>query len=71
MRAVIFLPLSQGKVALIDKKDFKKVGRVKWSAMATPSGNFYAVRQVNRKNIYLHGAIMGSGRRQGLRYAGP
>lgn len=61
---IVFLPLTQGKVATIDFSDFEKVGRFKWYAMKTPSGNFYAVRTETirgtkkHKTFLLHGAIM-------------
>lgn len=35
-----FLPLSQGKTAIVDDEDFEKVGRLKWSATKTLSGPF-------------------------------
>lgn len=61
MKAIVFLPLSQGKFAMIDSDDFEKVGRVKWSAQKEGK-NFYAYRMMgggrNRKIVYLHGAIL-------------
>lgn len=49
-----FLPLSQGQVAIIDDIDFEKVGHFKWCAEKSPSGNFYAVRVVQRNKIKTH-----------------
>jgi hypothetical protein len=42
------IPLTQGKVALIDDEDFERVSQYKWCAFE--SGNtFYAMRRVGRK----------------------
>lgn len=62
---IVFLPLSQGKVAIIDFADFEKVGRFKWCAARTPNGRFYALRNLPRKNgknqksLKLHCEILG------------
>jgi hypothetical protein len=45
MNAVVFLPLSQGKVTTIDASDFELVGRFKWYA-AKSRNTFYAQRTV-------------------------
>lgn len=63
---IVFLPLTQGQVAVIDFADFEKVGRVKWYAMKSVSGNFYAKRDERirgtkeQKRLYLHCEIMGA-----------
>lgn len=54
--AVVFIPLTQGKVTVIDFDDFEKVRGHKWYANKSSSGGFYAVRG-NRKKIYLHSEI--------------
>ena len=63
MSAVVFLPLSQGHVAVIDFDDFERVGRVKWTAKQSRE-NWYAVRGVggrkNPKRLWLHAEIMGA-----------
>lgn len=60
-KPIVLLPLSQGKFAMIDSDDFEKVGRVKWSAKKTKSGNFYAVHKpAKSKALFLHCEILGS-----------
>jgi hypothetical protein len=59
--AIVFLPLSQGKVAVIDADDFELVGRVKWTAVKS-GRNFYATRTVIRadgrtQSLRLHSAL--------------
>lgn len=53
----VFLPLSQGKVAVIDFEDFEKVRGFKWYAQKAGSC-FYACRDVweggNRTKLFLH-----------------
>lgn len=60
---VVFLPLTQGQVAIIDFADFEKVGRFKWYAYRRPSGNFHAVRNSPRRSkrtqLFLHCEILG------------
>lgn len=55
------IPLSQGKLALIDDDDFETHGQVKWHAM-NHGRRTYAVRNVrvglHSKAIYLHRQIM-------------
>lgn len=45
VKAVVFLPLSQGKVAVIDFEDFEKVRGMKWHAQKDKR-TFYARRAV-------------------------
>lgn len=45
MSAVVFIPLTQGKVTVIDFDDFEQVRPYKWFALASSrSKTFYAVR---------------------------
>lgn len=56
----MIIPLTQGQVTIIDKKDFKLVSKFKWCAGLAPNGKFYAKSTVYRKkkkNIYLHRLI--------------
>ncbi len=54
------IPLTQGKVAIIDDADFEEFSKYKWCAMK--NGNtFYAVRnyaQPIQMNIWMHRVIM-------------
>jgi hypothetical protein len=59
------IPLTQGKVALVDDADFERLGNFKWRAMRGHS-DFYAVRNVpdsthkrGRRTVYLHAEILG------------
>ena len=63
MDAIVFVPLSQGQVAVIDFDDMERIGRVKWSAF--PAGKkqkrFYAMRTLypSRKTFFMHIAVTG------------
>jgi hypothetical protein len=59
------IPLSQGKVALVDDADYQYLSQWKWSAeQVRQSGKFYAIRHVwkDKKNIRMHRLIMGEPR---------
>jgi hypothetical protein len=48
--AVKHIQLTQGKVAIIDDKDFKKVSQFKWCVYRSATKRFYAVRNVRLAN---------------------
>ena len=55
---MIEIPLTQGKVALIDDEDYELVSQYKWHAIRKPSTNiWYALDSNNR---YMHRLIMGA-----------
>lgn len=61
IKAEVFLPLSQGKVAVIDFDDFEKVRGMKW-VVTKIRRNFYATQRVRRADgkwtiTYLHRVI--------------
>lgn len=61
MSAVVSIPLTQGKVAVIDFEDFEKVRGLKWCAV-NQHGCWYAMRhgptiRGKRVTIYLHRMI--------------
>lgn len=62
MKAEVFLPLSQGKVAVVDFDDFEKVRGLKWHAFKN-GGVFYAIRVVRengkQRKVLLHRVITG------------
>ena len=58
------IPLTQGKVALVDDADYTELNQFKWYALKDHSGNFYAVRhppKIDGKQhmIYMHRQILG------------
>lgn len=52
-KPIVFLPLSQGKVAVIDFDDFEKVRDLKWCAVKG-GNNFYAASYRGKKYVSLH-----------------
>ena len=56
------IPLTQGKVALVDDADFDWLNQWKWyAAKAVSNGAFYARRTINETgtSIHMHRAILG------------
>jgi hypothetical protein len=59
------IPLSQGKVALVDAVDFDRISQWKWYAhLSHGSGStFYAVRQeriaTGQRAVFMHREVMG------------
>jgi len=61
------IPLTQGKVAIVDDDDYPELSKFKWYAIKQRCGNWYAVRQIptgledpRQKHIYMHLIIIGS-----------
>lgn len=52
------IPLSQGKVALIDDEDFERISKYKWYARKT-GYVYYAVRKIDNQAFYMHREILG------------
>jgi hypothetical protein len=52
------IPLTQGKVALVDDSDFQRLNQWKWQAHFY-RGIWYAVRSQGLKRILMHREIMG------------
>jgi hypothetical protein len=54
------IPLTQGKFALIDDEDFWDIIKYHWSAVEDKTRDvWYAVRQYNKKSVYMHRHILG------------
>jgi hypothetical protein len=52
-----FIPLTQGKFAIVDAADYEWLSKHKWLAMISDN-TIYAFRKVNGKVILMHRAIM-------------
>lgn len=58
------IPLTKGKVALVDDADFELIGQFKWHAVQPdrPNGTFYAARRDRAQKgryVYLHRVLLG------------
>lgn len=56
------IPLTQGKVAIVDDSDYEWLNQVKWYLKYVDENRFYAARhrkiKGEKKTIYMHRAIM-------------
>ena len=56
---MIEIPLTQGKVALVDDEDFERVNAFKWCAdWSYSTKSFYARRKEKKKTIFMERLIM-------------
>jgi hypothetical protein len=53
-----FIPLTKGKVSIVDAEDYGWLSKYKWHAVNT-GGKFYAYRCRNKRSISRHRMIMG------------
>lgn len=57
---MIEIPLTQGKVTLIDDEDWDLVNQYKWFACKSKSNTFYAVfHNLSKQSLYLHRLLLG------------
>lgn len=56
---VVEVPLSKGRIALIDKRD-ASLARFKWRYLESRNGRGYAVRSVAGAFLYLHREVLGA-----------
>lgn len=54
-QSIRFIPLNNGRFAIVDSADYEKLTRYNWSVRISPE---YAMRMENRKNVYMHNEIM-------------
>lgn len=54
------LPLTRGKVAIVDEADFEIAASRKWYAAETAGGRFYAASKPKGGIVYLHRLILGA-----------
>ena len=52
------IPLTQGKVAIVDDEDYDKLNKFKWQAVKKKSDIFYAVRWQGKTTIAMHQQIL-------------
>lgn len=55
------IPLTQGKVALVDDSDYRAISKFKWHARKGGNGNWYAVRPLTRSEKKVRGYKNGGG----------
>jgi hypothetical protein len=53
------IPLTQGKVAWVDDRDYTRVSKHKWSADRAKSGLWYAIRNTGSTTERMHRFILG------------
>jgi hypothetical protein len=54
------IPLTQGKVALVDDADYEWLGKMKWYAFRNGKGRiYYAARKKLGRVVFMHRDIMG------------
>jgi hypothetical protein len=52
------IPLTQGKVALVDDQDYAALVAHKWYATKRYGGIWYAARQENKRRMYMHRELL-------------
>ena len=57
------IPLTQGKIALVDDEDYERLAWFQWHAVKSKTGIWYARRQTEegqpRKTVLMHRAVLG------------
>lgn len=57
-----YIPLTQGKVAIVDEEDYKWLSQHKWCAHKEHNGDWYAIRNIyehdKQTTIYMHREIL-------------
>jgi hypothetical protein len=60
---MLVIPLTKGKVAIVDASDYELLSQYKWYAMHNPNGDWYAARRESpsRKLVLMHRVILQAG----------
>jgi hypothetical protein len=53
------IPLTQGKHAIVDDKDYAALKKYKWHASASSHNQYYAMTMINGKHKLMHRFILG------------
>lgn len=56
----LYIPLTQGKFAVIDTKDYYLIAGHSWSANKTADGHWYARAKINSCAVKMHQLLMGT-----------
>lgn len=54
------IPLTQGRVVIVDDEDYEGLARYKWHALRSRR-TWYACRDTQGKTLYIHRVILGAG----------
>lgn len=55
------IPLTHGKVALVDDEDYERIARFDWMLLKKPSGNLYAIkRDESNVTTFMHVLVLGA-----------
>jgi len=53
------IPLTQGKVALVDDEDYERVAQYKWTLHKPNENNLYAKAKIDGRSVSLHCFLLG------------
>lgn len=53
------IPLTKGKVVIVDERDFDRLSAHKWALQSTPKGNLYASRHDGPRVVLMHREVLG------------
>ncbi len=56
--AIRYIPLTQGKYAIVDAGDYERLSQYRWYATRTRSGACYAATNMDGTTVFMHRLIM-------------